>query len=67
MSFSTPNITIYLKHNGQLVADPTVLGLTQDAIGKRVEVSGSISKDSYGNIYIEVEEIEIEEASTPTQ
>ena len=64
MSFSTPSITIYLKHNGQLVADPTVLGLTQDAIGKRVEVSGSISKDSYGNIYIEVEEIEIEEAST---
>jgi hypothetical protein len=64
MSFSTPSITVYLKHQGQSVFDPTVLGLTQDAIGKRVEVSGNISKDSYGNIYIEVEEIEIEEAST---
>jgi len=64
MSFSTPSVTIYLKYQGQSVFDPTVLGLTQDAIGKRVEVSGSISKDSYGNIYIEVEEIEIEETST---
>ena len=59
---STPSITIYLKYQGQLVTDPTVLGLTESDIGSTVIVSGWLSKDSYGNIYIEVEEIE--EAST---
>jgi hypothetical protein len=57
MSFTSPTITIYLTYHGQRVTDLSVLGLTNDIIGKYVTVSGYISKDSYGDIYIEVERI----------
>jgi hypothetical protein len=57
MSFSTPSIIIYLKYHGQLVSDPTILGLTETDISLPVIVSGYLSKDSYGYIYIEVENI----------
>jgi hypothetical protein len=57
MSFSTPNILIYIKYHGTLVSDPTVLVLTSEDIGKQVSASGVLSRDNYGNIYIEVESI----------
>jgi hypothetical protein len=57
MSFSTPNILIYIKYHGTLVSDPTVLGLTSEDIGKQVIASGVLSRDNYGNIYIEIESI----------
>ena len=60
MSFTSPTITIYLTYHGQRVTNLSVLGLTNDIIGKYVTVSGYISKDSYGNIYIEVERITTE-------
>jgi len=50
-------ITIYLKYHGTIISDPTILGLTESDIGSTVMVSGYLSKDSYGNIYIEVENI----------
>jgi len=63
MSFVSPTITIYLTYHGQRITDLSVLGLTNDIIGKYVMVSGCISKDSYGNVYIEVEKITVAEVS----
>jgi len=63
MSFTAPNILIYIKYHGTLVSDPTVLGLTSEDIGKQVTASGVLSRDNYGNVYIEVEKITVAEVS----
>jgi hypothetical protein len=63
MSFNMPNIVIYIKYHGTLVSDPTVLGLTSEDIGKQVSASGVLSRDNYGNVYIEVEKITVSEVS----
>jgi hypothetical protein len=63
MSFNVPNILIYIKYHGTLVSDPTILGLTSEDIGKQVIASGVLSRDNYGNVYIEVEKITVAEVS----
>ena len=63
MSFNMSNILIYIKYHGTLVSDPTILGLTSEDIGKQVIASGVLSRDNYGNIYIEVEKITVAEVS----
>jgi hypothetical protein len=58
-------IIIYVKYQGKLVAIPETLGLSNSDIGQQVVVSGHLSKDNRGNVYIEVEKIETV-SPTPT-
>jgi hypothetical protein len=62
MSFSTPSITIYLKYQGQLVTTQTEIGKTLMNLiinhEPEVIVSGWLSKDNYGNMYIEIENVQ---------
>ena len=48
---------VYLRKDGHPVVDITTLGLTTNDLGSLVQVSGQLSKDANGNLWLDVEKI----------
>lgn len=48
-------VYVYLKKNGSPVTDITMIGFTREDLGCIVQATGRLSKDSAGNLWLDVE------------